>query len=157
MPGRFRGPSGWWNKRFHGCGYRLTMPRQAVFEVLNKTSKHLSAEDIYLEVHKIYPMTGLSSVYRILEWLVRLGVVIQFDFGDKKTRYELIRGSKEDHRHHHLICRKCKKIIDYTEFINDEIEFIKKTEQGLSKKYDFKIEDHIIHFRGLCSKCKESE
>jgi Fur family ferric uptake transcriptional regulator len=156
MPRGFGGPPNWWNKRFNGCQHRLTVPRQGVLDVLSKTSKHLSAEEIYLEVHKVYPMIGLSSVYRILEWLVQLGVVMKFDFGDKKARYELINNSAEGGHHHHLICRKCKKIIDYTEFISDEVEFIKKAERGLSKKYNFDIEDHIIHFRGLCSECKKS-
>ncbi|MBN1621490.1 MAG: transcriptional repressor [Endomicrobiales bacterium] len=157
MPKGFGGPPGWWARRFRGLEHRLTIPRQSVIDVLSKTSKHLSAEDIYLEVHKVYPMIGLSSVYRILEWLVQLGVVMKFDFGDKKARYELIKESREEHHHHHLVCRKCKRVIDYTEFINDEVEFIKKAEQGLSKKYNFKIEDHIIQFRGLCSECKETE
>ena len=156
MPGRFRGPPGWWNKRFHGCGYRLTMPRQAVFEVLNKTSKHLSAEDIYLEVHKIYPMTGLSSVYRILEWLVQLGTVVKFDFGDGRARYELVKETKDGH-HHHLVCTNCKRVVDYTDFIDEEIELLKKTEKALSKKYDFEIRGHIMQFKGLCDKCKSKK
>lgn len=157
MPRGFGGPPGWWARRINAYGQKLTIPRQGVIDVLSKTTKHLSAEDIYLEVHKVYPMIGLSSIYRILEWLVNLGIVMKFDFGDKKARYELIKGPREEHHHHHLVCRRCKRIIDYTEFIDDEAEFIKKAEEGLSKKYDFKIEDHIIHFRGLCSQCKESE
>ncbi len=43
MPG---GPR-WWSGRFRGCGYRLTVPRQAILEALTRTDKHLSAEDIY--------------------------------------------------------------------------------------------------------------
>jgi len=158
MPGGFgRGPV-WWHSRFRGYGYRLTLARQAILDVLAKTSKHLSAEEIYLQVHKIYPSSGLSTVYRTLELLVQVGLVFKFDFGDGRARYELIRGQagKSQH-HHHLVCMNCNRVIDYTDFIDDEIELLKKTEKGLSDKYDFKIMKHIIQFHGLCDKCRGKE
>ena len=76
-----RGPP-WWHGRFRRFGHRLTAPRETILNTLSKTQKHLSAEDIYLEVHKIYPAVGLTTVYRTLELLVRMGWVYKFDFGD---------------------------------------------------------------------------
>ena len=112
MPG---GPP-WWQGRFRGYGYRMTMPRQIIISVLNKTSKHLSAEEIYLAVHKIYPGIGLTTVYRTLELLVRIGLVFKVDFGDGRSHYELSTGPKRI-QHHHLICIRCGRVIDYTDFI----------------------------------------
>jgi Fur family ferric uptake transcriptional regulator len=154
MPRGFaRGP-GWWHGRFRGYGYRLTLSRQAIFEVLSRTSKHLSAEEIYFEVHKIYPSCGLSTVYRTLELLTQVGLVFKFDFGDGRARYELVESRRKEKHHHHLVCTGCGRVIDYTDFIDEEIELLKKTEKGLSKKYNFQIEDHIIQFYGLCDKCQ---
>ncbi|MEW6686618.1 MAG: hypothetical protein AB1393_10495 [Candidatus Edwardsbacteria bacterium] len=31
--------SPWWAGRFRGCGYKITTPRQAILDVLGKTSK----------------------------------------------------------------------------------------------------------------------
>lgn len=152
MPGGCGRGHGWWHGRFRGCGYKLTVPRQAILDVLAGNAKHPSADEIYLEVHKKYPLIGLATVYRTLDLLVELGMIFKFDFGDGKARYELHDGH-EDH-HHHLVCRKCKRIINYTEFIEDELELLRKTESGLSQKYDFKIDSHIIQFYGLCSACK---
>ena len=143
----------WWHGRFRGCGYRLTIPRQAILDVLSRTSKHLSAEDIYLEVHKVYPGVGLTTVYRTLELLVQMGLVFKFDFGDGRSRYELAEGPHTQH-HHHLVCTNCGRIIDYREFIDEEVRVLKQAEETLSKKYNFRIETHQIHFLGLCSKCK---
>lgn len=143
----------WWHGKFRGCGYRLTIPRDAILDVLSKTSKHLSAEDIYLTVHKIYPAIGLTTVYRTLELLVQTGMVFKFDFGDGRARYELSEGPKSIGHHHHLVCTGCGRIVDYTEFIDDEIELLKRTEKGLSKKYKFKITNHLIQFYGLCGQC----
>ena len=145
----------WWHGKMKGCGYRLTVPRQAILDVLSKTSKHLSAEDIYLAVHKIYPAIGLTTVYRTLELLVQTGMVFKFDFGDRRARYELSEGPKSIGHHHHLVCTMCGRIIDYTDFIDEEIELLKKTEKGLSKKYNFKITNHLIQFYGLCEECQK--
>ena len=144
----------WWHGRFRGCGYRVTVGREAILELLTNADKHLSADDIYKKLHSRYPTIGLTTVYRTLEILVNMGLVFKFDFGDGRARYELVEGSKKSHHHHHLVCTDCKRIIDYTDFINDEIELLKKTEKGLSEKYNFDIANHIIQFYGLCDKCR---
>jgi len=154
MPGRWsKGPGRWWHGEFKGCGYRITIPRQIILQILDETEGHLSAEDIYLKVYKIYPTFGLATVYRILELLVDMNLISKFDFGDGRARYELIRGAKEPVHHHHLVCTNCGRIINYTDFIDEEIELIKKTEEELSKKYNFKIKNHHIQFYGLCENC----
>jgi Fur family ferric uptake transcriptional regulator len=154
MPWRDGTGPPWLQGKFRGCGYRLTVPRQAILDVLSKTTKHLSAEDIYLAVHKVYPAIGLTTVYRTLELLVQTGMVFKFDFGDGRARYELSEDPQRIGHHHHLVCTGCGRIVDYTDFINEEIELLKQTERGLSKKYKFKITNHVIQFYGLCDKCK---
>ncbi len=144
----------WWHGEFRGYGYRITVPRQIILQVLDESKEHLSAEDIYLKVHNIYPAIGLTTVYRTLELLINMGLVFKFDFGDGRSRYELTRGSKEPvHHHHHLICTKCGRVIDYTDFIDEELELFKRTEKTLSKKYNFEIKSHTVQFYGLCDKC----
>ena len=144
----------WWRGRFSGCGYRMTVPRQAILVVLSRTSKHLSAEDVYMTVHRNYPHVGLTTVYRTLELLVQMGLVFKFDFGDGRARYELSEGPKGERHHHHLVCTNCGRVVDYTDFIDEEIELLKQTEKGLSKKYSFDITNHLIQFYGLCGECK---
>jgi len=147
------GPS--WRGKFRGRGYRITVPRKAIVDVLHKKRGHLSAEDIYIEVHRLYPQIGLTTVYRTLELLTEMGLVFKFDFGDKKARYELSESVKGEH--HHLICTRCRRVINYSEFIDEEIEFLKRAEKGLAKKYNFSINSHIIQFYGVCDKCREKK
>jgi Fur family transcriptional regulator, ferric uptake regulator len=146
----------WWHGRFRGCGYRITSGREAILDVLSRSDKHLSAEDIYMQVHPKYPNIGLTTVYRTLDVLADLGLVFRFDFGDRRARYELSQGPKGTRHHHHLICTKCNRVIDYTDFIDEEVELLNQTERGLSSKYDFKITNHLIQFYGLCNKCRNS-
>lgn len=145
----------WWHGRFRGRGYRITAAREAILDVLHRTSEHLSAEDVFLAVHKVQPNVGLTTIYRTLELLVHLGLVFKFDFGDGRARYELVETPKGTRHHHHLVCTHCGRVIDYTDFIDDEIELLSRTEQGLAQKFHFSITNHLIQFYGLCSECRD--
>lgn len=147
----------WWQGRFRGCGYRITAGRQSILDVLMKADKHLSAEDIYLKVHPRCPSVGLTTIYRTLEILVNMGIVHKFDFGDGKARYELVGGPKGEKHHHHLVCTSCGRVVDYTDFIDEERELLSQTEKGLSNKYNFKILNHLIQFYGLCQHCSDKK
>lgn len=157
MSERFGVGPPWWHGRFRKCGYRLTTPREAILGVLSKTSKHLSAEDIYLKVHKIYPAIGLTTIYRTLGLLIQMGLVFKYDFGDGIARYELSIGPKSVGHHHHLVCTSCGRVTDYTDFIKEEEELLSKTEKQLSKRYNFEIKNHLIQFYGLCDECKNEK
>ena len=141
---------------FRHHGFRFTLPREVILDFLHRAKGHVSAEDIYFRIHPVCPHIGLTTVYRTLDLLNRMGLVTKFDFGDGKARYEIVKDGDSSH-HHHLVCRKCSRVIDYTDFVKEETRFIKKIEEELSKKYNFEIDSHQIHFQGLCSKCKGGE
>ena len=143
-----------WGQRLKGREYRLTFKREAIINVLSGTDEHPSAEDIYMKVHTIYSSIGLTTIYRTLDILKQMGIVSKFEFGQGKARYELSDEFGNKKHHHHLICKSCGKIIDYFDFIDDEKEFIKKTEKGLKENYNFEITEHLIRFYGVCSECK---
>ncbi len=142
----------WWTGKFRGYGCRVTVPRQVILQSLNKASKHLSAEEIYLSVHKVYPAIGLTTVYRTLELLVQMGLVFKFDIGDGKARYKLLEGPKGSRHLHHLVCTNCGRVIEYTNSTDKDL--LSQTEKTLSKKYNFKIANHLVQFHGLCGECQ---
>ncbi|MBN1412356.1 MAG: transcriptional repressor [Spirochaetales bacterium] len=144
-----------WGQKFIDFGFRLTAARECIFEILLKTDAHLSAEDIYMAIHKINPAIGLTTIYRTLELLEQNGIVRKFEFGHGRAKYELNEEYEGKKHHHHLICEKCHKIVDYSEFVKEEKEYIKKAENGLEKKYGFSIKDHLIDFYGICPDCKK--
>jgi Fur family ferric uptake transcriptional regulator len=147
----------WWHGKFRGCGYRLTAGREAILDILSRSEGHLSAEDVYMEVHPKYPNIGLTTIYRTLDVLSDLGMIYKLDFGDGRARYELADGPDGARHHHHLVCTRCNRVIDYADFIDDEVELLKQTEKGLSEKYKFEIKSHILQFYGLCDRCKDRE
>ncbi len=147
-----RGPR-WLEERFRGHGFRWTVPRQVILWVLSNQNDHLTVEEIYFRAHRKNPHIGLTTVYRTLEILQKVGAIKRYDFGDGKARYELNYGKGKNH-HHHLVCRSCGKIIDYEEMLEEEKRLTERLEKKLEKKHRFKIETHQIHFYGVCLECK---
>jgi Fur family ferric uptake transcriptional regulator len=96
------------------------------------------------------------TVYRTLDLLERTGVVHRIALADGQARYELRSTTKRDH-HHHLICTACGRIVDYSDFVSEELELVHKTEESLARKHGFRILDHNIEFLGLCEKCRHEK
>jgi len=142
-----------WRHRFRKHVSRWTLPREAILDLLSRTSTHMSAKEIYVVLSKAYPGIGLSTIYRTLGLLVRAGFLTKIDIGDGQSRYEF-KSDEINKHHHHLICTNCRKIIDYSDFFNEELDLVNKTEKSLARKYNFIVQDHSIDFYGLCKDCQ---
>ena len=153
MHGR-HGNRHWTCKRLRNMGYRMTLPREVVIEFLSRTEEHVSAEDIYVQIHERYPNIGLTTVYRTLDLLHQMGMVTKFDFGEGRSRYELKEHHSHKDHHHHLVCKSCARVIDYTDFIDREVGWLREVEKGLSEKHNFRITGHRVDFYGLCEECQ---
>ena len=152
--GRGAGQGMGWRRAMRGRGLRITAPREAVMEVLSKSDTHMSAKDIYAEVLKIEPSAGLTTVYRTLEMLADMGLVSRVEIGDKTTRYEMNEHKDAPH-HHHIICINCRKVIDYSDFSEEEVELFSKMTKSIEKKYNIKITGHNVQFFGICLEHEE--
>jgi Fur family ferric uptake transcriptional regulator len=131
-------------------GYKLTPQRRATLDViLQNEGKHMSTEEVYLEVKKVCPEIGLATVYRTMQLLEEMNVLLKYNFDDGRNRYEL-NHPEEDHHHHHLICKKCGVVIEVEEDLLEELE------QKVQDKYKFMVEDHSVRFTGYCSSCAQS-
>jgi Fe2+ or Zn2+ uptake regulation protein len=91
---------------------------------------------------------GLVSVYRTLDLLSELDLVRRVHGQDGCHGYVL---ASPGH-HHHLICRKCGKAVEFTGS-GDLSDFIERIE----KKTGFAIDEHILQLYGLCPQCQEQK
>lgn len=142
--------------RFRKQQLRLTKPRKFIVRVLESTTQHLSAEEVFFRVHKVYPTVGLTTVYRTLDLLEQMGIVARQNFGDGRSRYELVDNPNKPGHHHHLVCTTCKRVIEYDDFIEEEVRLLRKVEKELSRKHGFQILAHVIQFHGVCGPCKKT-
>lgn len=123
-------------------GYRLTPRRLMVAEVLASRGDHMTVEEILSEVKRRHPSTNKTTVYRTLEMLRELGMVVVTDLGGGKLEYELL-----ERPHHHLICERCSARIE----VDDH--FLEPLRQSLWEHYGFCTNlDHFALF-GTCPAC----
>jgi Fe2+ or Zn2+ uptake regulation protein len=91
----------------HRRGYRLTPQRYLILRVLEQAQEHLSAAQILQRVHQENPYLTLPTVYRTLELLKDLGVVLENHFSPEQATYEARQGAT----HQHLFCRRCQAVL----------------------------------------------
>ena len=134
-------------------GYKMTPQRQEILRIFveNADSRHLSAEDVYDILQRRGSEIGLATVYRALDLLSSLGILAQVDFGDGCARYELNTADPKVHHHHHLICLKCKKVIEFEDDLLDDLE------ADIAQKSGFEILNHEVKFFGYCKDCRAKE
>jgi len=126
-------------------GYRLTPQRVLVIEALHNADKHISAEEIYEQLHARYPYSNISTVYRTLELLKGLNLVMETDFGEGCVRYHV----DEKGHHHHLLCHRCGKMMDLKESVLYPLKDV------LLRDYDFEADLRHIAIPGECSECRK--
>ena len=78
-----------------------------------------------------------------------IDILQKIEFGDGCARYELNLTEPNSHQHHHLICTSCKKVIEFSEDMLDNLEV------DIMKKCGFKVTDHQVKFFGLCEECQK--
>jgi len=126
-------------------GYRLTPQRMMVLAAIEGSADHISAEEIYAQVITKYPHVNISTVYRTLELLKRLGLVTETDLGGGRVRYH----PADKGHHHHLVCQECGAIIDLDEAV------LYPLEDTLRREYKFEADLRHLAIFGRCSKCRK--
>ena len=128
-------------------GYKLTSQRQVVIQAIAHREDHLTPTAIYEEVHQDHPNIGFVTIYRTLDLLAQIGLICELHAGGSCRSYTI---SAPEH-HHHLICSKCGRVVDFTGYDLGQLE------QRLSLETGFEIEDHLLEFTGLCPACRKEE
>ncbi len=130
-------------KRLTDKGYRLTPQRLMIVSAIENSDGHISAEEIYAQVAAKYPQVNISTVYRTLELLKQLGLVIETDFGEGRVRYH----PAEKGHHHHLVCTGCGAVIDLDESLLSSLKGM------LLREYKFSADLKHLAIFGRCHKC----
>ncbi len=126
-------------------GYRLTPQRIMILSAIDNSDNHISAEEIYAQIAAKYPNVNISTVYRTLELLKRLGLVTETNLGEGRVRYH----PAEKGHHHHLVCQECGVTIDLDEPL---LASLKST---LLREYKFIADLRHLAILGRCVNCRK--
>lgn len=121
---------------------RNTKQKEAVISILREMNNHPSAEEVAVKVRERYPGIGRSSVFRILSQMADNGVILRVRVPDGADRFD-----HRCHRHCHVKCSCCGKIVDSAECVTvEKIPFFDSVS-------GFKITGYSIMLEGLCENC----
>jgi Fur family transcriptional regulator, ferric uptake regulator len=124
-------------------GGRVTSARRIVVESLFGSPGHLTAEDLAAEVQDRAPDVHLSTIYRTLEDLEGLGVVVHSHFGHGPSTFHLA-----SRAHGHLVCEECGECIEVPEAAFRSLML------AMRSRYDFEINAGHSAVLGRCSSCR---
>ncbi len=128
-------------------GYKLTPQRHAVLKAIASSHDYLSPEAIFEIAHINYPRLGVVTVYRTLDILRELNLICRIHAPDGRHGYMMRRPLEH---HHHLICSKCSKAVDFTACPTVDLE------TQLTHETGFTIRGHLLEFYGLCPECQSA-
>jgi Fur family transcriptional regulator, ferric uptake regulator len=134
------------HSRLRDRGLKSTSPRDDIARVFFGLGRHISAEELYVEVKKINPHVGYATIYRTLKLLKECELLTERHFDEDQARYEVA----GEHHHDHFICERCGQIV---EFEDDAIE---RMQQDVAKKLGVVLTRHKLELYGLCADCRRA-
>lgn len=131
--------------------YRLTPQRVALLRLLAASDGHPSASDLYDQLQAQFPTTSLATIYKTLNLLKELDEVLELGFSDDDNRYD---GSRP-YPHPHLICVRCRKIIDPEVDIAEDL--MQQMAQQVARRSGYRHISHRLDFYGVCPDCQHAQ
>lgn len=123
-------------------GGRITTSRRILLRCLFQENPHRTAEELAEEVQRIAPDVHLSTIYRNLDELERLGIVVHAHLGHGPATYHL-----SSEKHGHLVCERCGATIEAPEAIFGQLAV------AALRDYDFVIDPRHFAVLGSCAGC----
>jgi Fur family transcriptional regulator, ferric uptake regulator len=123
-------------------GGRVTTSRRLLLGCLFQGRRHRTAEELAAEVQASAPDVHLSTIYRNLDELERLGVVVHAHLGHGPATYHLATET-----HGHLVCESCGAMLEAPEDLFGALARAAETDYG------FRIDPRHFAVLGHCAAC----
>ncbi len=124
-------------------GLAATHQRQSIYRVLAESETHPQPEAIYRRVKRRIPAISLATVYKNIKTFVAMGLLQEV--GSEAGSYRL---DANLDRHHHLVCVRCKAVVD---FYDPRLDRVRATE---AHPKDFRILRYQVEALGVCPACR---
>ena len=120
----------------------MTKYEKRIYDIVNASREHMTADQVYGELRKIYPAVSRATVYNNLNKLCDIGMIRRVSLEDSPDRYDRIE------KHDHLVCQKCGKLSD---ICFDDLT------QSLKKQFgeDFLFYDLKVFY--ICPDCRKAQ
>jgi Fur family ferric uptake transcriptional regulator len=122
-----------------------TSSRRAILGLLQSERRYLSAAEIYKALRKRRHRLALTTVYRTLQFLTKLGAVSSRADAAGEAAYLFC---ANDQHHHHAICTTCGHVEEVNCSVMDEFKKLLLARQA------FALDEHSLEFYGRCANCR---
>jgi len=116
-----------------------------LLEVLFEADGHLTAEDMAQAVQSRAPDVHISTIYRNLEDLQDLGVVVHSHLGHGPATYQLASLA-----HGHFMCEACGATLEAPD------ELFVGLARTVKARLGFRIDPHHFAMLGRCAACQKA-
>lgn len=134
----------WFRDRCTEAGLPCTHQRQVLYQALLEAQDHPSPEMLYERVKRDIPSISLGTVYRNIKTFLDHGLI-----GEVSLHHGSLRLEANNAPHHHLVCRRCRKMFDLPAEQVDDIRLRHAVADG------FQVERFVVEAHGLCAGCAQ--
>lgn len=131
-------------RTLHQRGLRMTPQRQLVLDAVRSLG-HATPEQICTQVQRVAPAVNITTIYRTLDLMERLGLVRHTHLGHGAPSY-----SEQEHQHVHLVCHGCGEVIEAPTDLMDTLTARLQRETG------FTLDASHIALSGRCRNCQDA-
>lgn len=131
-------------------GWRMTPQREKILQTFRElpAGNHLSAEDLLHQLEASGESISLSTIYRTLKLMARMGILRELELAEGHKHYEINQPSP--HHHHHLICVRCNKTIEF------KSDSVLKVGAKTAQKEGYHLLDCQLTIHAICPSCQRS-
>jgi Fur family transcriptional regulator, ferric uptake regulator len=124
-------------------GLRMTPQRQLILDAVASMHGHVSADQVYQHVVRVFPDVNISTVYRTLEVLEELGAVRHTHFHEGVAQYQ----RTDEAPHHHMVCSRCGADVEL------DLALLEPLAAELRRRYGFEADLAHSAIVGRCTDC----
>jgi Fur family peroxide stress response transcriptional regulator len=127
-------------------GLALTPQRRVILEAIVELDNHPTADQIHSALARRRPRVSRATVFRTLELFARDGIITKACHPGSAVRYDW-----RTDTHHHLVCLRCDRVIDFAEPRFDALAVPD------TRAFGFVVSELRVQVRGICRHCRELE
>ncbi|MCC7359957.1 MAG: transcriptional repressor [Anaerolineales bacterium] len=127
----------------HERGFRVTPQRQLILDAIGEGGGHTTFEEVFGRVQRKSSAVNRATVYRTLDFLVELRLVVAADVGGGRLVYEIAGETP----HHHLVCLNCRTVRQISH------EAVAQLFTQIEQEQKFHVETNHLALFGYCEDC----
>lgn len=123
---------------------KFSKQRELIYNQVMEFPVHPTADQVYTALKQDNPNLSLGTVYRNLNQLSEMGMLLKIKIADGSDRFD----GRTD-LHYHMVCDKCSQVYDV------ELSELDKIRSVVSERYGHTLTSVTLNLNGVCCECSK--